>query len=85
MRATCIRLVRVLPRSAVPKYTTILPPTPPAPPPSLVQTLVARQEAAGDNWPPNLRIETFEDSREDWVGVKKEIRTKLKKMFVQEH
>jgi hypothetical protein len=52
-------------------------------PPTLIQTLVARKDAAGDGWPPNLRIEPV-ISRTDWAPVKKGLRSKLKRMLREE-
>ncbi|KAF8323508.1 uncharacterized protein EI90DRAFT_3076875 [Cantharellus anzutake] len=81
MRASMFSLVRVLPRSSVPKAAVIERPKSEIriEGPSLIRELVARQEAAGENWPPNLRIETFEDKKPDWVGVKGRVRQALKK------
>jgi len=81
MRGTCISRVRILPRSTVPKQSVVSrsPIAPKADEPSLIRELVARQEAAGDKWPPNLRIETFEDAKVDWNGYTSEVRTALKK------
>jgi hypothetical protein len=45
----------------------------------LIRELVARRKAAGDSWPPNLRIETFENAKVDWNGYTSEVRTALKK------
>ncbi len=81
MRVSIPSFIRLLPRSAIPKAAVIERPKPEirVEGPSLIRELVARQEAAGDNWPPNLRIETFEDKKPDWVGVKGSVRQALKK------
>ncbi|KAJ7261399.1 hypothetical protein B0H12DRAFT_967190, partial [Mycena haematopus] len=49
-------------------------------PPTLLESLIAQKNAAGDEWPPNLRIEPF-ISRTEWDPVKKGLRSKLKKML----
>lgn len=93
MRASLVQLVRILPRSAVPK-PSIVPTVNMASPaaklgaagPSLIKELGQRQELGQQNgtWPGNLRIETFEDAKSDWVGYTKDIRRGLKK-FAKEH
>ncbi|KAJ7074319.1 hypothetical protein C8F01DRAFT_1100110 [Mycena amicta] len=74
---------RILPRAKI-LNTSIHPaPAPRSPdskPPTLLETLVSRQKAAPEEWPPNLRIEPV-ISRKTWDPVKKGIRSKLKKML----
>ncbi|KAJ7093175.1 hypothetical protein C8R44DRAFT_815762 [Mycena epipterygia] len=78
---------RIVPREKIRLRTSIL--SAPLPrsheikPPTLIETLLARKLAAGDRWPPNLRIEPF-ISRATWAPVKKGIRSKLKKMLREE-
>ena len=79
-------LVRILPRSVVPPKSTLIPKPTPAvtnlkAAPSLIRDMVARQEKAGDTWPANLRIETFEDSREAYVGIKRDVIKGLRKVI----
>lgn len=80
MRPSSITLVRILPRSAVPKQHVLARPATAvrAEAPSLIKELVDRQQTAGDAWPPNLRIETFEDGKADWNGYTKGVRSSLK-------
>ncbi|KAF7322688.1 hypothetical protein HMN09_00047600 [Mycena chlorophos] len=51
-----------------------------AKPPTLLETLMAKQRAAPESWPPNLRIEPT-ISRATWAPVKKGVRSKLKRML----
>ncbi|KAF7295263.1 hypothetical protein MIND_01065400 [Mycena indigotica] len=77
-------LPRIIPRDKVADGTAIL--SAPAPksqhfkPPSLLETLLARQKNAPEDWPPNLRIEPV-ISRQTWEPVKMGIRSKLKRML----
>ncbi|KAJ7756836.1 hypothetical protein DFH07DRAFT_820124 [Mycena maculata] len=52
-------------------------------PPTLSEGLLAEKLAAGDKWPPNLRIEPF-ITREKWAPVQKGLRSKLKRMLREE-
>jgi hypothetical protein len=54
--------------------------------PSLIRELAERERAGRENgtWPENLRIETFANSKADWAGYTKDVRTSLKK-FAKEH
>ncbi|KAJ7197218.1 hypothetical protein GGX14DRAFT_375178 [Mycena pura] len=75
---------RIVPRENIKRGTSILPA--PAPrshetkPPTLLETLIAKKQVAGDDWPPNLRVEPF-ISRDTWAPVKKGTRSKLKRML----
>ncbi|KAJ7632233.1 hypothetical protein FB45DRAFT_911880 [Roridomyces roridus] len=78
---------RLIPRRNVAPRTSILPaPTPrnhQIKPPTLIETLIAQKSAAGDRWPPNLRVEPF-ITRETWEPVRKGLRSKLKRMLREE-
>ncbi|KAJ7184208.1 hypothetical protein C8R46DRAFT_1063280 [Mycena filopes] len=82
-----LSLPRFVSRKKIEERTSILPA--PAPrsheikPPTLIETLAARKLAAGDRWPPNIRIEPV-ISRATWEPVRKGIRSKLKKMLREE-
>lgn len=86
MRPSSLACVRILPRAAVPKPAIVARPATAVKieAPSLIHQLAERQAAAGDSWPPNLRIETFEDGKADWNGYTSGVRTALKK-FAREH
>ncbi|KAJ7168142.1 hypothetical protein C8R43DRAFT_876976 [Mycena crocata] len=75
---------RIVPRAKITHRASILPaPTPrnhELKPPTLIENLMARKGTAGDEWPPNLRIEPF-ITRQTWAPVRKGLRSKLKKML----
>ncbi|KAK7023896.1 hypothetical protein R3P38DRAFT_1078396 [Favolaschia claudopus] len=78
---------RIIPRGKIALNASIVPAAIPrnheTKPPTLIQTLIAQKDAAGDEWPSNLRIEPF-ISRAEWAPVKKGLRSKLKKMLREE-
>jgi hypothetical protein len=85
MRVTLPRLVRILPRSA------ITPPGHGHPPvriyeelpkdsrkqPTLLEILLKEKEAAGPNYPPNIRIEPVA-SKKTFAGVKPDLIAQMK-------
>ncbi|KAJ6618311.1 hypothetical protein B0H10DRAFT_1734306, partial [Mycena sp. CBHHK59/15] len=75
---------RIVSRQKIAPRTSILPAPVPRnhelKPPTLIERLLAQKLAAGDEWPPNLRIEPF-ISRDTWAPVKKGLRSKLKRML----
>jgi hypothetical protein len=82
MRPTIALQVRIVPRTAVPSSRILRTPKPsthPAPP-TIIQQLLAQRERRGDDWPPNLRIETFEDKPKDYVGINAKTRKEWKKV-----
>ncbi|KAJ6547125.1 hypothetical protein B0H19DRAFT_1164113 [Mycena capillaripes] len=78
---------RIVPREKIASKASILPAAVPRnheiKPPTMIETLLAQKAAAGDEWPPNLRIEPF-ISRTEWAPVKKGLRSKLKRMLREE-
>jgi hypothetical protein len=85
MRPSLARLVRVLPRSAValPEHGNPPPriyeelPKESRKLPSLLEILLKEKEAAGPNYPPNIRIEPVV-SRKTFAGVKRDIIAPMK-------
>jgi hypothetical protein len=86
MRPSLPRLVRVLPRSAIPvREHGHLPPARvyeelpkgSSRQPSLLEILLKEKEAAGANYPPNIRIEPVV-SKKTFAGVKREFVAPLK-------
>jgi hypothetical protein len=85
MRPTLTRLVRVLPRSAItlPEHGHPPPriyeelPKDSRKSPSLLEILLKEKEAAGPNYPPNIRIEPVV-SRKTFAGVKRDLVTPMK-------
>lgn len=85
MRPSPIRLVRVLPRSEVLSAVSKLKPRPPpvrsdVPKTTLIQILQKRKEAAGADYPSNIRIEPTL-SKEDFRGVPAETRKQLRDLI----
>ena len=88
MRPTLTTLSKILPRSAVPEGAKVLPSALPtlnrARQPTVVEQLVQRKSAAleaGLAFPPNLRIERFDNTRARWQGVSRDVREELKKVI----
>ncbi|KAJ3481556.1 hypothetical protein NLI96_g7584 [Meripilus lineatus] len=88
MRPTIPRLLRIIPRSQLKTESPSTKPIRPLPPPptrsdvkrpTLIQVLQQRQKEAGDNFPPNLRIEA-ELTKRSFKGVPAEIREELKEV-----
>lgn len=85
MRPSLPRLVRLLPRSAIalPEHGHPSPRIYEEPPkgsrtqPSLLEILLKEKEAAGPNYPPNIRIEPVV-SKKTFAGVKREFVGPLK-------
>ena len=85
MRASLPRLVRILPRSAIPLPEHGRPPRriyeePPKDArkePTLLEMLLKEKEAAGSNYPPNVRIEPVV-SKKTFVGVKRDLVPQMK-------
>ncbi|KIY65722.1 hypothetical protein CYLTODRAFT_399979 [Cylindrobasidium torrendii FP15055 ss-10] len=83
MRPSPARLIRLVPRSSVSgakKFVPALDQRPIVKPPTLIETMQARQQAAGSNWPANIRIEPVV-RREDFKGVPKKTRAQLLAMM----
>jgi hypothetical protein len=88
MRPSLSRLVRVLPRSAIPVrehghpplrvYEEI--PKDARKQPSLLEILLKEKEAAGANYPPNIRIEPVV-SKKTFAGVKRGFVAPLKEIL----
>ena len=85
MRVSLPRLVRVLPRSTIAPRGQGRPPVriyeelPKASrrQPTLLEILLKEKEAAGPNYPPNIRIEPVV-SKETFTGVKRELIAQMK-------
>ncbi|KAF8479224.1 hypothetical protein DFH94DRAFT_632137 [Russula ochroleuca] len=85
MRASLPRLVRVLPRSAIVRPEHGHPPLriyeelpkDSRKQPSLLEILLKEKEAAGPNYPPNVRIEPVA-SKSTFAGVKRDLVTQMK-------
>ena len=85
MRATLPRLVRVLPRSAITPREHGYPPLriyeelpkDTRKQPSLLEILLKDKEAAGPNYPPNIRIEPIA-SKKTFAGVKRDLVAQMK-------
>lgn len=82
MHSSLPRLVRVIPRSQLTSETVAAVRTLPAPrpyvrPPTLIEILMKRKEAAGDSYPSNIRIEPV-ITREAFRGVPHDLRKELK-------
>lgn len=85
MRATFPRLVRVLPRSAITPREHGHPPLriyeelpkDTRKQPSLLEILLKDKEAAGPNYPPNIRIEPIA-SKKTFAGVKRDLVAQMK-------
>lgn len=86
MRPSAAALVRVLARSAVPKSARVIVSANAAPPvtrsPTLADELLARQKAAPEKFPTNLRIEQL-PSHDEWKRVQRDIRKRLKNVLEQ--
>ncbi len=85
MRPTIPRLLRIIPRSQLTAESPSLKPIRPLPSPvrsdvkhpTLIQVLQKRQKDAGEDFPPNLRIEP-ELTKKVFRGIPAEIREGLK-------
>ncbi|KAG8949919.1 hypothetical protein FRC04_008222 [Tulasnella sp. 424] len=85
MRPSSQALSKILPRAAVPESSIIAPMALPtisrAKQPTVIDKLLAKKKAAmeaGHSYPPNLRLETFQDVRASWQGIGKDLRRELK-------
>ncbi|KAL0570182.1 hypothetical protein V5O48_011787 [Marasmius crinis-equi] len=92
MRPTSLKLLQILPRSVLGKKAAVIPPLPTVikasqskPPPTVVEQLLARQQApeSAQSWPSNLRIEPVV-KKADLKNVHADIRTKLKELISKE-
>jgi hypothetical protein len=85
MRASLPRLVRILPRSAIARPENGHPPLRiyeelpkgSRKQPSLLEILLKEKEAAGPNYPPNIRIEPVA-SKNTFAGVKRDLVAEMK-------
>ncbi|KAJ3572807.1 hypothetical protein NP233_g2843 [Leucocoprinus birnbaumii] len=85
MKASAIRLVRIIPRKALdPAAVKVVdapaPQTQDLRQPTVLQLLQQQREAAGAEWPKNIRIEPVVKKGE-YRPVQAEVRTQLKKML----
>ncbi|KAF5316041.1 hypothetical protein D9619_006359 [Psilocybe cf. subviscida] len=85
MRPTLSRLIRVVPRSTlvVPDtkiYNRPKPQSEERKQATLIDNIIAQREAAGENWPQNIRLEP-QLKKDDFKAVMPKIRTELKKLM----
>lgn len=83
MLPTQQRLIRILPRNALPTHSRIKPALAKhisrSEEPALVDLLLARKDRAGNTWPSNLRVES-KLVKSSWKGISPHIVRTLKKL-----
>jgi hypothetical protein len=86
MRPSIPRLIRIIPKTSLPsqkvKVVPELPSYEQAKKTPLIEILLKRKDEAGDNWPPNLRIEP-PLSREKFKQVHHDVRVVLKDLLTE--